>query len=332
MKKLTLTLENNNISMFKDISENIYLDDKVVISLLRKIIKLKKLDFFDYFMRKFLTPEVFWETHKQLVKNNEYDFLKLMIKINCDNEPEENKKNSYANELLFNFIEKDDLFFVEHLVEKQQASTENNVECELSVLNECAKYNAIKCFDYFLSKGKNVHDFEDLALFNALENKHYNIVSLIISSDSKIDNQIAQYFFRYAQQSNNEPISNKEFLKLANIAEPALLINSVLQNSLNYQHIKRGYLKLLENNLKKGHSPIGDEYNDLMGLAIMLRNNAMKTAKTLLDYGGIIEDSHKANLAIEEKQELENYPRFSKLKENLEKKLTVKTKEKTRKI
>lgn len=332
MKKIKQSIELNDIETFKKESAKIYLNDKNVFSLLKEIIKHKNLNFFEYVMKKYLNPEIFWETNKELVKNNQYDFLKLMIKISRESEPEKAKKNSYANELLFNFLEKDDLFFVDYLVEKENASTENMDESEISVLNECARNNSIKCFDYFLSKGKNVHDFEDLALFTALENKYYDIVSLILNKDSKINNQVAKYFFRYGQKGNTQEISNKQFLKLAKIAESAINQNPILQNALNFQYIKRGYLKELELNLQKGHSPIGDEECDLMGLAIMLRNNAMKTTKLLLDYGGIITEDHKAKLSIDEAQEIEKYPRFSKIKKNLERKLIKKGKTTLNKI
>lgn len=332
MKKLKLAVDNNDLNLYKNLSESMYLNDNEIISLLKKTITSKKLDFFDYTMRQFLTPEVFWQTHKHLVKNNEYDFLKLMININRDKEPNLNKKNSYANELLFDFLKKDDLYFVSYLVEKEQASTENIVECDLSVLNECAKSNAIKCFDYFLSRGHNVHDFEDLALFNALENKNYHIVNLIISADNNIDKQIAEYFFRYGVPGNAQSMNTKDFLQLIIVAQPAIDKNPTLQNSLNYEHIKRGNFKQLELNLQKGHSPIGDDKHDLMGLAIMLRNNAIKTIKLLLDYGGVMNQEHKDKLSIDEAEKIQNYPRFSKIKQKLENKMPLKGKEKTRKI
>lgn len=331
MKNLKLALENNDLELFKQNVNTTYLEESSVTYLLKKMIKEKKEDFFHYTLNHYLSPRVFWTISKQLVKNNEYDFLKIMIKVYRDSEKQSSYNNAYADEILFHFIEKDDLFFVDYLVTKEKASTKSSQANELTVLNECAKANALKCFDYFISQGKDIHEFQDLSLFSALENKHYQIVELILEQDKLIDEEIATNFFRYGTQ-NRESLSKKDFLKLNSLVQSVLPTNKNLQNAVNYQHIKRGDKKRLEENLQKGHSPIGDEHYDLMALAIMLRENAIGMAKTLLDYGGELKDTHKSQLATEEKEILENYPRFSKIKQKLEKKFALKGKEKVKKI
>ena len=79
--------------------------------------------------------------------------------------------------------------------------------------------------------------------------------------------------------------------------------------------------KDVEINLQKGHSPIGDEKNNLMDLAIMLRENPMRMIKLLLNYGGNLSESNRDKITKEELEIIDNYPRFSKLYIGLNKNL-----------
>ena len=272
-------------------------------------------------MEIYLSPEPFWTMSKYFVKNNNYQYIKEMIKISRKAETDLNKKNDYTNQLLFEFIEKDDLYFVSYLITKEKASTESIPEIHLSVLNECAKNNAIKCFDYFVSMGKNIHEFEDVALFNALENKNNGIISIIINIDTQINEELERNLFRYNK------LNKKELLNLAKTVEPALSINPKIQNALNYQLLEKNMFKELEENLKKGYSPIGDDNNDLMESAVLKsfeNENVLKGAKLLLDFGGLLKEDHIRKLNRSQVEELESYPRFSKVKLKLEKKLEIK--------
>lgn len=329
MIKIKKALKNNDFQSFETECKKIYLTEKETISLLKLAIKENKKDFFSIALRKNLNPQSFWSISKELVKNNQYDFLKEMIKISRDVEEDIAKKNDYTNELLFEFIEKDDLYFVSYLVSKENASTENLEENGLSVLNECAKYNAIKCFDYFFSMGKNIHDFEDSALFYALENKNNNIISIIINIDTTINEELEHNLFKYGK------LTKKELLNLAQIVEPALIVNPKIQNALNYQLLEKNMFNELEENLKKGHSPMGDDNNELMYSAVLKsfdNEKLLKGAKLLLDFGGLLKEDHIRKLNRSQVEELESYPRFSKVKIKLEKKLEIKGHSKFKKI
>lgn len=327
MNKLKVTLLNNDIKNFKTICKSqLYLNEKEIFSILNIIIKEKKLDFFEIAMENYLSPQIFWETSKSLVKNNEYEFIKVLIKISRNSEKDVNKKNFYADQLLYEFIDKDNLYFVDYLVTKEKSSTENMLENQLTVLNECIKNNSIKCFDYFLSNGKNVHDLDDIALFTALDNKKYDILELIINNSKKINPSIEENFYRYGKNKNQKDISNREFLLLGNISKPFLEKSIVLQNRFVHELIKRGLLEELEESFKKGYSPIGDKNYDLMSLAITLKKNKIKTVKLLLDYGSNITDDQEKSLKDFEINQIKLYPRFNKIKENLENKFTNKVK------
>lgn len=329
MIKIKNALNNNDLEIFETECIKTYLTDKEALSLLRLIIKEKKIPFFIKAMETYLNPETFWQTSKYLVKNNQYDYLKEMIKISRDFEKDNERKNEYTNQLLFEFIEKDDLYFVSYLITKENASTQSISEIHLSVLNECAKSNAIKCFDYFVSMGKNIHEFDDAALFNALESKNNEIINIIINIDTNINEELERNLFKY-----NE-LSKKELLNLAKTVEPALMINPKIQNALNYQLIEKNMFKELEENLKKGHSPMGDDNNDLMYSAVLKpfdNEKLLKGAKLLLDFGGLLKEEHLRKLVRSQAEELENYPRFSKVKSKLEQNLAVKGKSSFNKI
>lgn len=323
MKKIKHSIQNNDLNAFKEECVKTYLNEKDIISMLRLTVKEKKLDFFDSAMRAYLNPEVFLTLNNDLLKNNQYDFLKLMIKISRDFEMEESKKNEYVNQLLFDFIEKDDLFFVSYLVNYEKASTESIKEIGLTILSECARYNSVKCFDYFVSSGKNIHEYGDAALFCALENKSHNIIHLILNIDLNIEEELEKNFFKYGE------LSKKELLNLQKIVFPLCNKNEILKNSLNYQLIEKNMFKKLEVNLLAGYSPIGDQYHDLMLIASMKpfeNYNLLKGMKLLLDFGAELKEEHTRNLTQEQREEIESYPRFSKVKANLEKKLMIKGK------
>lgn len=333
MTKIKLALKDNDITTFeKECKFQPYLSDKEISNILKTTVKENKLDFFKIMMKNYLNPTVFWDMNKIFIKNNQYDFLKIMITLSRDSEKETSKKNFYVDQLLFDFIERDDLYFVDYLITKEKASTKNIPENEVTILNECIKNNAIKCFDYFLSKGKNVHDLNDMALFTALDTKKYDMLGMIINVAQSIHPQIEENFYKYGQNKSQKDISNKELLLLMKISTPFLEKSDVLQNGLNYQLIKRGLFKELEENLKKGFSPIGEGNYNLMDLTVTLKKDKIKMIKLLLDYGSIITDTHKKELTILEENEIEIYPRFSKVRENLEKKLPYKGKGNINKI
>lgn len=301
-------------------------------NILKRTIEQKNKVFFKIAMEKFISPEVFWSINKELINDNNYDFLKIMIKIYRNTE----KNKDYINQLIFDFIEKDDLFFVSYLVEEEKAKTHNMKENELTVLNECVKSNSIKCFDYFLLKGKNIHDFDDLVIFTALDNKRYEILEIILSVTESINKDIEANFFKYGSVNNKE-ISNKNLLKLVQVSNTFLDKSTILQNGLNQQLISRGLFKELEKNLINGHSPIGDDQYDLMAEVIMSNGNKennkrIKMIKLLLDYGSILTEDHKNNLSVVEVSQIENYPRFNKINQKLQNKLIHKGKTKINKI
>lgn len=323
MKKIKIAIQNNDLNKFKEECEKNYLDDKTIISILRQTVKEKKLDFFNFSMRKLLNPEVFLTINNDLLKNNQYDFIKLMIQISRDFEMEENKKNEYVNQLLFDFIEKDDLYFVSYLVNYEKASTDSIQEIGLTILSECARHNSIKCFDYFVSRGKNIHEYGDSALFCALENKSHEIINLILNIDKNMDEELERNFFKYGE------LSKKELLKLQKIVFPLCNTSEILKNAFNYQLIEKNMFKQLEENLSLGHSPVGDKYHDLMLIASLKsfeNYNLLKGMKLLLDFGAELKEEHLKSLTLEQKEEIETYPRFSKIKANLEKKLPKKGK------
>lgn len=329
MKKIKHSIQNNDLNAFKEECVKTYLNEKDIISMLRLTVKEKKLDFFDSAMRAYLNPEVFLTLNNDLLKNNQYDFLKLMIKISRDFEMEESKKNEYVNQLLFDFIEKDDLFFVSYLVNYEKASTESIKEIGLTILSECARYNSVKCFDYFVSSGKNIHEYGDAALFCALENKSHDIINIILSIDKKIDEDLERNFFKYGE------LSKKELLNLQKIVFPLCNDSEILKNAFNYQLIEKNMFKQLEENLSSGHSPIGDQYHDLMlitSLKSFENYNLLKGMKLLLDFGAELREEHIKALTLDQKEEIEVYPRFSKVKANLEKKLPLKGKSSFNKI
>lgn len=325
MNKIKLAIKNNDMELLLiECKKNSYLEDKEIINLLNITIKENKLDFFQKIMDSYINPHVFWTTSNNLIKTKQYEFIKVLININKNKEEDRKKKNAYPDQLLFEFIDKDDLYFVDYLVKKEKASTKNIRENELTVLNECVKSNAIKCFDYFLSQGKNIHDFNDISLFTALDQKRYTMLEMILNVADSISPDIEQNFYRYGQVQKE--LSNKELLYLAQITGKFLKKSAILQNGLNYQLIKRGLYKNVEENLKKGFSPIGEENYDLMELAMNLKTNKVKYITLLLDYGSIITDIQISRLNLVEREKIENYPRFSKMKKELEKKYSYKGK------
>lgn len=337
IKKIKIAIKEKNILQFKQECIKYY-SEKQMLIILKETIKENELEFFKISMNKFLSPVIFWEINKELIKKNEYEFLKIMIDIFRKSETDKERKNDYVNQLLFDFIEKDDLFFVDYLIKKGKASTKNIPENEVTVLNECVKNNSIKCFDYFLTNGKNIHDFEDIALLNALLYKRYTILEMILNVAETINPDIEKNFYRYY----NKNLQNKELLLLADISKPFLEKSEILQNGLNYELIKRGLLKELEENLEKGYSPIGDENYNLIDLAINKDKyidkskikciDSIKTIKLLLDYGSFITDEQKSNLSKDDQIIIHEYPRFTKLKDNLFKKFSIKGKGNTVKI
>lgn len=330
MKKLKSLIEKNQLDSFKEECEKIYLYDKDIIKILKILVKDHKLNFFDFMMKRYLSPEIFMSMNDYLVKNNQYDFLKLMIVIARESETEEKNKNDYADQLLFNFIEKDDLFFVSYLVENEKVSTKSVKENELTVLSECAINNAIKCFDYFVSNGKDIHEFNDLALFEALKNKNNKIVHMIIEIDEKINEDLEKNFFKYGE------LNKKELLNIVNVIQSTINKNVKLQNSLNARLLELNMFKELEKNLLNGSSPNGDEDNDLMFVACQRDfeiNNVRKGVKLLLDFGADLKEEYLNLIDNNElRLELSNYPRFSKIKSRLEKSLPSKKKSVLKKI
>lgn len=233
--------------------------------------------------------------------------------------------------MLFDFIEKDDLYFVDYLVNIEKSSTESIQENEVTVLNECVKSNAIKCFDYFLSKGKDVKEFDDLVFFTILEERKYEFIPLFLEENFNLNEDIAKNFFRYGLKNNQESISKKDLDKLIKFCENLIDNNKILQNKLTLELLSKNNFKQLEKNFEKGYSISGDQ-NEIMEYATNLKKNASKAIKLLLDYGGYFSEEQIAKLTNEEKQEIKEYPRFSKLNKKLYEKLDVKTKIKSVKI
>ena len=63
-----------------------------------------------------------------------------------------------------------------------------------------------------------------------------------------------------------------------------------------------------------------------MDCAINLEKNSVKFIKLLLDYGGYVSEEQLNKLNKENVNEINNYPRFSKLNEKLSKNLEFKKK------
>lgn len=298
-----------------------------VIKLLKALVQENDKPSFNKVMMKCVAPDIFWDVNKYLVKENNYDFLIELI--NCYKKIEND--NQYIDSLLFDFIEKDDLYFVDYLVNIEKSSTESMQENEVTVLNECVKSNAIKCFDYFLSKGKDVKEFDDLVFFTILEERKYEFIPLFLEENFNLNEDIAKNFFRYGLKNNQESISKKDLDKLIKFCENLIDNNKILQNKLTLELLNKNNFKQLEKNFEKGYSISGDQ-NEIMEYAINLKKNASKAIKLLLDYGGYFSEEQIAKLTNEEKQEIKEYPRFSKLNKKLYEKLDVKTKIKSVKI
>lgn len=319
---LDLMVENK---ITDDVFDNFSLKNKIIV--IKELIKSNEKNKFNHLMIKFISPDFFWEISKYLVKEKNYDFLKELI---CCYKKIENDKQ-YVNNLLFDFIEKDDLYFVNYLISKENASTESIVESEVSVLNECVKYDAIKCFDYFLNKGKPIQEFDDLVFFTILEEKKYHFIPLFINKDFKLNENIAKNFFRYGLKHNQKNISVKNLNNIIKNCEILIDNNTTLQNKLTIELLKKGNFIELEKVLKKGYSAIGEE-NEIMDCAINLEKNSVKFIKLLLDYGGYVSEEQLNKLNKENVNEINNYPRFSKLNEKLSKNLEFKKKIQSLKI
>lgn len=313
----------------KDIDDKFFdgLSDSNKVIVFKHLINNSEKELFNHWMVKFVNPQIFWEISKLLVKENNYDFLKNLI--GCYKKIENN--NEYVDNLLFDFIEKDDLYFVDYLIKVENASFESIKENELTVLNECVKNNSFKCFDYFLSKGQDVKEFDDLVFFTILEEKKYDFIPLFLNDDFILNDDIAKNFFRYGLKNNQKTITSSNLNKLINVSETLINNNKILQNKLTIELLKKGNIKQLEKNFEKGFSPIGDE-NEIMDCAVNLEKNNLKFIKLLLDYGGYISEEQMKKLHIDIEKEVISYPRLSKLNQKLSMNLESKNKTKSLKI
>lgn len=319
--KKIIEVKDINHQSFESLSST----NKLVV--LKKTIEKNDKELFNNLIVEFIEPEIFWSIHKILLKEKNYDFLKELI--NCYKKIENN--NDYVNNLLFDFIEKDDLYFVDYLVNLENASTESILENEISVLNECVKSKAFKCFDYFLSKGKNINEFDDLVFYTILEEKKYDFIPLFLNEKFILDENIAKNFFRYGLKNNQENISSTNLNKIIKTCGTLINNNKIIQNKLSIELLKKGNFSELEKNFKKGYSVIGDD-NEIMDCAISLEKNSIKFIKLLLDYGGYLTEEQMKKLPLDTEKEIINYPRFSKLNEKLSKNLEIKSKNKLNKI